>query len=183
MKNSVRMVVVLVAVGLVSGSVLVCVYNYASPIIKDNEEKALKEAIFRVLLEAETYQEITIEGVTVYKCLDRDGDNIGYAFTASGNGYQGKIELMAALDKDLRRMGGIEILESSETPGLGSEIGEPFFKAQFRGLSVMPRITFTKGPLSEDNQIQAITGATISTRAVVEILNRKIEKVRKALGR
>jgi electron transport complex protein RnfG len=178
-----RMILVLVIVGLVSGVVLVSVYNYASPLIQRNEEAALKEAIFKVLPGIAEYNELKKDGVSLYEGVKRDGDVLGYVFIAEGNGYQGPIKIIAALNRDLSHLTGIEILESSETPGLGAEITNEFFKEQFRNLLILPGITFTKGAASKPNEIQAITGATISTRAVVEILNGEIEKIRDVFGK
>jgi len=183
MKNAVKMILVLVVVGIFSGGVLVAVYNYASPLIEENDATALDEAIYRVLPEAESYKTIEKEGITLYEGLDGEGRVAGYAFKASGFGYQGVIDIIAAADTELKSLKGMEVLESSETPGLGAEITNEPFKKQFRGLSVLPDITFTKDKVTRDNEIQAITGATISTRAVVEILNKEIARVRRALGK
>jgi len=181
MKNAVKMILVLVIVGIFSGGVLVSVYNYASPLIESNEAKALEEAIYKVLPDAKSYNKITKETVVLYEGVDEKGKVVGYAFKASGFGYQGVIEIIAAVDTELNEIKGMEVLESSETPGLGAEIMNEPFKKQFRGLSVLPRITFTKETVTENNEIQAITGATISTRAVVKILNMEIARVRRAL--
>jgi electron transport complex protein RnfG len=59
-------------------------------------------------------------------------------------------------------------------------MNEPF-KKQFRSLSVLPKITFTKNKTTQKNEVQAITGATISTKSVVEILNKEIARIREAL--
>ena len=180
MKNAFKMILVLVVVGLVSGGALVSVYNYANPLIEKNKEKELKEALNKVLPRA-IYKEI--EPNRIYEGRDERGKILGYAFIAEGNGYQGKIKIIAGIDTTLKNLKGIEIPESSETPGLGAEITKEPFKKQFRGLSVIPEITFTKGTPAGENEVQAITGATISTRSVVEILNKEIEHLREALGR
>ena len=91
MKNSIKMILVLVVVGIVSGGMLVCVYNYANPLIERNKEKELKEALGKVLPEAVNYNEI--EKDYLYEGIDRRGKVIGYAFIAEGNGYQGKIRI------------------------------------------------------------------------------------------
>ncbi len=179
MKNSLRMILVLVVVGLVSGGLLVCVYNYANPLIEINKEKELKEAIYKVLPEAVSYNEI--EKDRLYEGIGERGNVIGYAFIAEGNGYQGKIKIIAGIDVALKKLKGIEVLESTETPGLGAEITNEPFKSQFRSLSVLPEITFTKGGVTKTNEIQAITGATISTRSVVEILNEEIARIPEVL--
>ncbi len=86
---------------------------------------------------------------------------------------------MAGIKPDLETLVGIEILESQETPGLGQEITGDEFKAQFKGLMVLPEITYVKNKLPErPNEIQAVTGATVSSSAVCSILNEKIEKLR-----
>ena len=181
MRNAIRMILVLVVVGLVSGGALVCVYNYANPLIEKNKEKELKEAIYKVLPEAVSYNEI--EKDILYEGIGKRGRVIGYAFIAEGNGYQGKIRIIAGIGVELKKLKGIEVLESSETPGMGAEIIEEPFKKQFRGLSVLPKITFTKSKVTKTNEIQAITGATISTRSVVEILNKEIARIKEVLLR
>ncbi len=181
MKNAIRMILVLVVVGLISGGALVSVYNYASPLIEKNKEKELKDALNKVLPEVVDYKEI--EANRLYEGRGKRNRLVGYAFIAEGNGYQGKIKIIAGIDPGLKELKGIEVLESSETPGLGAEITKEPFKSQFRGLSVVPDVTFTKGAVSEKNEIQAITGATISTRSVVKILNKEIARIREVLGR
>jgi len=183
MKNAIKMILVLVIIGLVSGGVLVCVYNYASPLIERNEEKALREAVYKVLPQASSFREIIKDGIVLYEGIDGGGNVIGYAFKAKGYGYQGEIELIAGIDAELKELKGMEVLESSETPGLGAGITEESFKKQFGRLYVLPEITFTKGKVSKENEIQAITGATISTKAVVEILNKEIVRIRAAFGK
>ncbi|MEA3305535.1 MAG: FMN-binding protein [Candidatus Omnitrophota bacterium] len=178
MKQSIKMILTLVIVGLLSAGLLVSVYNYASPLIEKNERKALREAIYKLMPKAVRYEKITKEGIVLYEGIDETGKVIGYAFRAKGNGYQGEIELMAAIDTGLKKLKGMEVLKSVETPGLGAEITERPFKEQFRGLSVLPEITFTKGEVTKGNEIQAITGATISTRSVAAILNEEIARIR-----
>jgi len=148
-------------------------------LIEINKEKELKEALNKVLPEAADYKEV--EKDRLYEGKDRRGRVIGYVFIAEGTGYQGKIRIIAGIDVKLEKLKGIEVLESVETPGLGAEIVEEPFKRQFRGLSVLPKIAFTKDKVTKKNEIQAITGATISTRSVVEILNEEIERIREVL--
>lgn len=172
------MILVLAIIGLISAGALVGVYNYASPLIEKNKAKELEESIFKVLPEAVKYNTIKKGGVVLYEGIDKSGKVTGYAFKAKGYGYQGEIEIIAAVDAGLKELKGMEVLESSETPGLGAKITEEPFKKQFRRLSVLPEIIFTKGGVSKSNEIQAITGATISTKAVVEILNEEIARIR-----
>ena len=172
MKNSVKMILVLVAVSLLSGASLVLVHDYAQPRIEKNQKTGLEEAIFEVLPGAKSYETIVKDGGEIYAGKDSMGRIIGYALVAGGSGYQGEIVLIAGCGPTLKEILAIEILESSETPGLGGRIREDDFKSQFRNLPV--------AFLGTDD-VHAITGATVSSNAVVSILNDKIEEARRLI--
>ncbi|MDP8259330.1 MAG: RnfABCDGE type electron transport complex subunit G [Candidatus Aadella gelida] len=173
-KNSVlSMISALVIVGMISGYALVYVYKYATPKIEENIEKETKKAISSIFPGTVTIE----DDKDMFKAIDAKGEVLGYAFLAEGNGYQGTIKLIAGADKEMKKLSGFEVLESQETPGLGAEIGNKAFKEQFRGLPLGKNIEYVKNRKpTKDNQIEAITGATISSRAVVNILNKKIRK-------
>lgn len=171
----------LTIIGLVSGTVLVFTYKYANPLILDNQKNEIKEAIFKIFPKADTYEKDIIEDSVIFRAKE-GGKLLGYAFLAEGNGYQGAIKMMAGIEPNLETLVGIEILESQETPGLGQEITEEEFKAQFKGLMTSPKITYVKNkPPERPNEIRAVTGATVSSSAVVSILNEKIKKLKNAL--
>lgn len=178
------MFLVLVIVGAVSGGILAGVFHIADPLIQANREKELKEAIFVVLPEAKDYKimekEVEKEKIVVYKGIDGDGKPVGLAFIADGGGFQGNIRIMVGLSTDYLKLKGIKVLEQNETPGLGNRIKEPEFEDQFKGLEVKPKIEYIKYRKPEKpNQIKAITGATISSDAVVKNINNAVEKVLK----
>lgn len=176
----IRMFAALAAVGILSGTALVFVYNYSMPRIKANIKSATEEAIKNIFPEAVSIEKADIDGL--YNAKDASGSLMGYAFTAEGNGYQGIISMLAGISPDLSQMRGIEILDSQETPGLGAEITSDNFRNQFKGLSVKVPIGYVKNKKPDQpNQIEAITGATISSRAVVNILNKRIEEIRRGL--
>ncbi len=172
------MVLTLTILGLISGTILSMVANYADPLIEQNQQEALREAVFFVLPSTEYYQGREIEGKEVYECYNSDDELIGYAFTASGGGYQGTIELMFGVGTELEEIKGIEILASEETPGLGGKIRGENFKNQFRRLEASQGIGLVKSEEPEKGEIQAITGATISSQAVVDIINKELSGVR-----
>jgi len=172
----------LTVVAVLSGLILSAVYNSADPLIQANREKELKEAIFLVLPEAKDYRTVEKpigkEKFTVYVGIDANGEPVGVAFKADGGGFQGNIAIMVGIGLDYLKLKGIKILEQLETPGLGNRISEPAFEGQFKDLDVKPRIEYIKNRKPEKpNQIQAITGATISSDAVVKNLNNAIAKV------
>lgn len=183
------MFLTLTVLGVISGLILAGVFRMADPLIKANKEKELKSAIFTVLPGARDYRTIrkTIgkghgkgkeEEAVVYVGLGAEKTPIGIAFKADGNGFQGNVAVMVGLDLDYLKLKGIEVLDQVETPGLGNRIVEPQFKDQFKGVEVKPKIEYIKYRKPEKpNQIQAITGATISSDAVVSNINRAVKRV------
>ncbi|MFP3953698.1 MAG: RnfABCDGE type electron transport complex subunit G [Candidatus Acetothermia bacterium] len=182
MKQIMKMVLVLTVLGLVSGLVLSLVSNYATPIINENNREAIKEAIFYVLPKTEDYEVKTIEGKDIYVTRDSEGQVNGYAFTASGSGYQGTIELMVGVNSNLEEIQGIQVLDSSETPGLGGKIRGDNFKNKFRGEDASGGVSLVKSAPTEPGEIEAITGATISSKAVVDIINKGLDQVQEIMG-
>jgi Na+-translocating ferredoxin:NAD+ oxidoreductase subunit G len=176
----VKMVTALATVGILSGVSLVFVYNYSMPKIKANVNAATEQGIRSIFPDAHTIDKTKLDGV--FQAKDAEGKLVGYAFTAEGNGYQGTIKMIAGITPDLSKMTGMEVLESQETPGLGAEIAEKPFREQFDGLDAAGAIEYVKNQKPEKpNQIEAVTGATISSRAVVNILNKRIEDIRKEI--
>jgi electron transport complex protein RnfG len=97
---------------------------------------------------------------------------VGYAIVGEGAGFQDTIRLLFGFDPRRQRVVGLEILESRETPGLGDRIyKDPAFLAAFRDLAVAPTIELVQRGASAPNQVDAISGATISSRSVVNIVN------------
>lgn len=111
-------------------------------------------------------------GERAFAGFDDSGSLVGFAFEAEGGGFQDVIRLIYGFDPKAREIVGMRILESRETPGLGDKIyKDPKFVHGFDALAVDPEIVLVKGAGSgKENEVHAITGATISSRAVVEIL-------------
>jgi len=100
----------------------------------------------------------------------KDNKTIGYAFNAIGKGYGGEINTMVGLNPDFT-IKGISIVSNSETPGLGTKILESFFTDQFQGLSSQD-IKLSK----DGGKIDAISGATISSRAVTDSVKKTVDE-------
>jgi len=102
-----------------------------------------------------------------------DGAEIGFAFLAIGKGYGGNIDILVGLE-DETTIKGVTIISHLETPGLGARVTESSFRDQFAGLNIDD--VALKG---DDGQIDAITGATISSRAVIDAVRATaMEKVK-----
>ncbi len=183
MREVVRITSVLTLVCLICALLLSVVYSLANKKIEINKERRLEEALTTLAPQAARIEEITIEEEIIYKLFDQGKRLIGYGFIATGQGYQGKIKMLVVSDKSLEYLEGIEVVESLETPGLGAKIQEDLFKSQFENLNIKEEMTCLKGQAEKKNQIKAITGATVSSRAVVNILNSKIKVIRELLNK
>ncbi len=173
----IRMIIVLTVIGLLSGGILAMVYRWSLPGIEQNQIRETDEAIYKVLPETKVYDKITRDDLTYFECFGAGEEKVGTAILCRGNGYQGEIKLIVGVNPDFSRFTGMVILEQVETPGLGAKIAEARFHDQFRELATRPPIEYVKGIAPEKaNEIQAITGATISSQAVVNIINKTVEQ-------
>ena len=180
-----RLVLTLTAAGLLSGLAIVSAYRLTLPAIRANQAAALREAVFAVLPGASRIQRLVwADGrlavaageeapgeAAVYGGYDGEGRFVGYAIPGAGAGFQDTIKLLYGYQPERRRIVGMEILESRETPGLGDRIFKDLdFVGDFHDLAVEPPIELVKGEGTEPHQVDAITGATISSAAVVRIV-------------
>lgn len=182
MKRNIHIVLVLTLTAFISAAVLASVNNWAEPLIEKNRNDAISQAIFQVHPSALAYEKMNFSDLNVFKVYDNYKNEIGYAVVHQGNGFQGSIKIIFGIDKDLSKVTSLEVLEQVETPGLGSLITEKYYKGQFQNLSVVPPVKLIKGKeKSSNNEVQAITGATISSRAVVNIVNDAMRILKKNL--
>ncbi len=118
---------------------------------------------------------------TVYDAAFKDGTLAGYVAKASGQGYADKIELLLGLDADARNITGLFILDQKETPGLGNRIIEKPWRDQFLKKPSATRLVVVKGNPDKSKEIDAISGATISSRSVTGIVNKTITDIKAQL--
>ena len=150
--------------------------------IQENQGRALNDAIAEVVPDEATVETLTVDGNTVYKCLDKDGNLAGWAVDATGTGFMDKIRLVTGLSPDGSRITGIKVIEDLETPGLGNKIEGPW-AYQYKGLDANRKIEVVKGKANHNNnEIEAITGATYSSTYVTDIVNDVIERIRPKLA-
>ena len=112
------------------------------------------------------------ENYTIFVALTDDGTILGHLFLTSTFGYSGDVQVLTAIvDGTIK---AIDVVDASgETPGLGQNIREESFTKLFKNLNVPP--TLTRGEPTQEGEIQAITGATISADAVVQSVARAME--------
>jgi electron transport complex protein RnfG len=184
--SSLRLVLTLAIAGLVSGVAIIGIYESTLPTITANKARELREAVFKVLpgvsrMQALVYRDGSIMAVAqpekdepvVYGGYDEQGDFVGYAVPGAGPGFQDTIAILYGYVPREKQVVGMEVLESRETPGLGDKIyKDADFVAEFSALSVEPEIVAVKkGTSTQPNEVDAITGATISSKAIVRIIN------------
>ncbi|MBU0559696.1 MAG: FMN-binding protein [Bacteroidota bacterium] len=181
MSTVIKMFTALVLIGILSGGLLSTLNEWAEPKIEANRKAETERAIFLVQPSAKKYEKIESVQFELYRVFDENNIELGYALPYEGNGFQGKIRLMVGVKSDLKELVGLQVLEQVETPGLGTKITEQPFTEQFVNLIAEPAINWVKGiKPSNPNEIQAITGATISSKAVVSIINDCIKVLRES---
>lgn len=184
--GSFRLIATLGLAGLLSGLIIVFVFETTRPTIVAYQAKVLREAVFKVLPGTTHMQRLVFrdgqlsvketeeqDEEAVFGGYDAQGRPLGYAIPSAGPGFQDTIRLIYGYLPAARKVVGMEILESRETPGLGDKIyKDAAFVADFLDLAIDPRIeTVKQGIAAAANQVNAITGATISSKAVVRIIN------------
>lgn len=165
----------MIVMSLVFGGLVGFIYQQLQPRIQQNMAEEINQGMTSLLPSAQSYEAVTGEdGAVLYRVgKGSDGHPVGYAIQAEGAGFADTIGLLIAIEEDLETLAGIAILSSNETPGYGDKINNPPFRGQFADCPVDQPLTVVKSGDREkrDPEIVAITGATISSRAVVSIVN------------
>lgn len=135
------------------------------------QQQTAQQARLKVCPEAVEFEEKSVvvdgEEYIVYFGIDEENETVGYAVTTVDKSYGGEIQIMTGFDCELK-ITGIEVLSIDDTPGLGMNAKKESFRNQFIGKS--GELTVTKNTPAE-NEIQALTGATISSNAVTRCVN------------
>jgi Na+-translocating ferredoxin:NAD+ oxidoreductase subunit G len=172
MKNTFKLSFILFIVCVIAGGILAVVYKYTKDIIKRNEADIKINSIKGVIP--------NIDRVMPYKgneniliAYDMDGNDIGKVCIVNTKGYSGPIEFIMGVDSK-GHISGMQVISQSETPGLGTQITNDTFLKNFLGLNKDEIF------LKKDNakgKIDAITGATISSRAITESARKSLSEV------
>jgi Na+-transporting NADH:ubiquinone oxidoreductase subunit C len=152
-------------------------------VLQISEKGELSDDIINQIFETRI-KSIQVEGTTLYLGYEEDGETIlGYAFPVGGPGFWGPISGMIAVDSEASKIIGIAFYKHAETPGLGARITEDWFKDQFKGLPIFPvedgkKIFYLKpqGTGEAPNELDAVTGATGTSRAVEGFLNNGLDR-------
>ena len=176
---------------------LIALANTAwSPRIRANEKAKLDTLMAGLISNAKEYEIVisqmeiinesgTITKTDIYKAEDDSGKTIGFAFVGTGAGFSGEIKLVIAVDSSCEKIFGYNVLQCTDSVGFGDRIDskkDKFFASQFVGAPA-GRFELLRAGSAEniDSQIVAISGATISSTAVVDIFNTYINTVKDKL--
>jgi len=167
-KDLIKIMINLVVIYIAGGAILVMVYAKTSPVIFMGDKEEKEAALRKMVPEADKIEVLGTwephQKHAEYYVARKGGEDVGYIVETYGKGYSSYIHILVALDKNFT-LQKIDILSHAETPGLGDEIEKDIFKNQFVG-KTLEHIKLIKVETKED--IQAITGVTISSRAVTD---------------
>lgn len=155
-------------------ALLLAVVNTATADIIDKRTKADETAALKVVMpSADDFKEIKSDDYIAYDAIE-NGEKIGICIKTSAAGYGGDITVIVGI-KD-GKVEGVSITDMDETPGLGARASEENFIAQYKGKS-------GKLAVSKDGgKIETISGATITSRAVTDAVNKALETAEKLNG-
>jgi electron transport complex protein RnfG len=182
-------------VAALSGFLVVLAHHLSLPLIEENKRIAIERALFKVIPGAVTRRDFQLtaagieplgdtppQGMHLYAGYDAQGQLAGVALEAAAQGYQDVIRILYSYDPGCECIRGIQVLKMAETPGIGDKIAkDPGFLQNFEALDARVDaagsglahaiVSVKSGSKTEPWQIDAISGATISCKAVARMLN------------
>lgn len=184
MKEKLKMILFVLTLGSILSTALVSMDAFTAPLIEKNKMRKLRISVLNALdipYSEDKVDEVFLENVTTKKQNQKEfyvaGSGGDIAFEIFGSGLWGPIHGIIALRSDLKTIKGITIIHQEETPGLGGRIAEADFLDRFKAKEVFPRLRIlSPGKASGRNEIDGITGATLTCKAFEEILNNEIAK-------
>ncbi|WIF94412.1 RnfABCDGE type electron transport complex subunit G [Caminicella sporogenes] len=192
MKEIVKLGLILLLICAVSALALSFTYDLTKDQILAQREAANNKARKNVLPDAENFKPVSEEKfkevvsqndkvVEIYAGYKGE-EIIGYAIKTLPSGYGGAVEVMTGIGMD-GKIKGVRIGNHQETPGLGANATLPSFYTQYEGKSIEKELKVTKSGQPKDNEIQAISGATITSRAVTSGVNYAVEAFKLVAGK
>jgi electron transport complex protein RnfG len=170
MREIVRYGLTLSLICAVASASLAVVNSITRPMIIAQVQAEEGGSLKEILPEATHFEPVKSgNDIIYYKAYDKDGKFIGAAFKASAKGYSSTIEAVAGLTLD-GKITAIKIVNQNETPGLGARITDSSFTGQFTNKNIQGL-----------NEVQAISGATISSRAVIDSVSSKAQQIKELI--
>lgn len=181
MKDIVKPALVLVAVAVAVALALAFTYQVTKPLVDLRAAAELEAAKKEVLPSADAFAKIdkgslADDRVSEVFAGTTGGQVAGWVFSVSAKGYAGPVKATVGLDAG-GKITGVKIAGHTETPGLGTKIFEPKFLAQYLGKTPATALTVTKTGSTRPEEIDAVSGATITSRALTRAVSAAVEYV------
>lgn len=186
MNQKLKHIIFILILGSVSASLLLGVRNYTYPRIERHEEVMLKSTVLKAA--GIEYDEKKLDEAfnRNIRAAEKDGliyylspEGL-YIFEFEGRGLWGMIKGAITLRRDLKTIENINIISQEETPGLGGRISERSFLEQFKGKRVFPELYLAlRQKATRDNEVDSITGASMTSQALIKMINETVENFRR----
>ena len=176
MKHVIKPALALFTIAAVATTLLILVQNLTSEPIENQRRRTQENGMMAVLPETSQFNKISLQESgnihSVYEGVS-GGETIGYVVELSPSGYSGPINILVGISTLKNEISGMRVIRHSETPGLGALIVREDFFRRFDNRRLVPLRVVTATP--GENDIEALSGATISTRAITNAVNEAIE--------
>jgi len=190
---SMKLVATLSVFGAIAGLLIVLVFQYTQPLILRNQAEATQQAVEQVLAGGVRYQTLfvhdeqlveqvpagvdTVKLDKVYTGYDAADQRLGYALVGAQPGFADVVKLIFGYDAASRQVLGMLVIENKETPGLGDKIvKDSAFVNGFTRVATPLRGVKLGAGAGQPDEVDMITGATISSRVVIKIINDQLER-------
>ncbi len=177
-KNTIKLGLFLMLVAALAALALASINNLTSPIIAANEKAAMDASMSEVYNQADSFVDIfedydtsSTPSIVGLQSARSNGNPAGVIYIVESKGYGGIIRIMVAFDIKERVITGVRILSQTETPGLGANAIQPWFTERFDNAATDKELIVVKTESSLNHEIQAITAATITSKAVTAGIN------------
>lgn len=166
MKEIVRYGFILALICIVAAGLLAGVNSVTKPRIFAQIQSELESGLKDVIPEAIRFEPVkSADEIIYYKAFDKNGKFLGAAFKATAKGYSSSIETIAGISRD-GKMTAIKVVSQNETPGVGNQVADPVFTKRFSQKNIQSL-----------NEVEAITGATVSSKAVIDSVSQKAQEI------
>lgn len=173
MKSNIKLGAILLLITSIAGFLL----GFANDLTRDaiiENSKVSKEDLKLILPVATSIKEAGVEASEevseVYEAYNDGNEKVGYVFKLTTKGFHGPVDLVVAIDRN-DKVSGMKVLAHSETPGLGAKITEEKFTSKITNLPTEEDIEIVKTAPTKDNQVEGISGASVSSKAVGTAIN------------
>ena len=196
--SSIRLLSTMGGAGAVAGLLIVLVYQFTLPAILANRAERLESAILQVVPGSTAYEPLyDVNGVLtaalppavdpkglpkIYAAVDEQGTIKGYAIPSSETGFSDVVDVLFGFDPARPGTLGLVVVGSKETPGLGDKVEAPAWLEQFTDART-PITGVKAGQAQKPEDVEMVTGATITSRTVINAVNKAVERWKPLIDR